>query len=312
MKPRISVTIDQIDLSLGAILEEADIAAKTGVDGLWVSQLPNQRDAAMLLAGIAARTPEVTIGTGVTPIYQSPPVVMAQTAMTLDEICGNRFVLGIGRGHRLVGDWMIGGKYAATSVPMREYLTILTSLIREGEVATTGSWFSGRGLYSAPRRSRLPVYVGAFGPRMLELAGELADGVILWLCSPTYIRDVAMPALRAGWARRDGDHTGFEVVAMMPAVASDRPTVDRECARDVLNGYLRVENYQKLLRATGFADEVKALRASDSMIEELCAVGSREVIQERIAAFCEAGVTEIAVSPSAEKYFAATLEAAVG
>jgi alkanesulfonate monooxygenase SsuD/methylene tetrahydromethanopterin reductase-like flavin-dependent oxidoreductase (luciferase family) len=312
MKARISVTIDQVDLSFSTIVERADIAAKSGVDGLWVSQLPSQRQAGLLLAGLAAHTSGVTLGTAVLPIYTSPPVIMAQTALTLDEISGHRLVLGLGRGHRIYGEWMLGGTYSASVGPMREYLTIVTSLIRKGDVNIAGSAFAGRAFYGAPRRPELPVYVGSFGPRMLELAAELADGVILWMCTPSYIRDVVMPSLRAGWAHRQSDHDAFGVVAMMPAVASPEPQEDRESARSMLTGYLRMENYQKVLAAGGFGDDVRSLRVGDAMIDGLCAIGSGQVVQERIAAYREAGVTEVALAPLAEKHFVATLEAATG
>lgn len=316
MKARISVTIDQVDslgtnLPLSAVYERADIAAKTGANGLWVAQLPSQREAGMLLAGLAARTSDVTIGTAVLPIYMSPPVVMAQTALTLDEISGNRLVLGLGRGHRIFGEWMLGGTYSSSVGPMREYLTIVTSLIRKGEVNMAGSWFGGHAFYGAPRRPQLPVYVGAFGPRMLELAAELADGVILWMCTPSYVRDVAMPSLRAGWARRQSGHPPFGVVVMMPAAVSPQPEEYREGARSILGGYLRQENYQKLLAAVGFGDDVRSLRVSDAMIDELCAIGSGGLVQERVTAYREAGVTEVAVVPLADAHLAATLEAAM-
>jgi F420-dependent oxidoreductase-like protein len=308
---KISATIEQVDMSQIAMIERAQIAAKAGVDGLWVSQLPNQRDSAMLLAGLAARVSDVAIGTAVYPIYLNPPVVMAQTALTLDEISGNRLVLGLGRGHRLFAEWMLGGRYPASVAPVREYLTIVTSLIRQGEVNAAGSWFSARAMYGAPRRPELPVYLGAFGPRMLELAGELADGVILWLCTPSYVRDVVMPSLRAGWARRPTGHGGFGVVAILPALVSPQPEQDRDCGRNMLNGYLRIENYQKLLIASGFGDDVKSMRVSDAMIDDLCAIGSAQTVRERIAAYQEAGVTEIALNPLEEKDFVATVEAGV-
>lgn len=311
MKARVSCMIDHVDLSLSAVVERANVAAKAGADGLWLSQLPNQRDVGLLLAAIAAHTPDVTIGPAVLPIYQSPPAVMAQAAMTLDEICGHRLVLGLGRGHRLVGEWMLGGTYSASAGPMREYLTIVTSLIREGEVSMAGSSFESRVFYGAPRRAQLPVYIGAFGPRMLELAAEMADGVILWLCTPPYIRDVVTPSLRAGWARRPSGRAGFEVVVVLPAAVSPRPEQDREHGRVMLNGYLRMENYKKVLTAIGFGADVRSMRPGDAMVDALCAIGSEQLVQERIAAYREVGVTEIAISPlAAEKYLAATLESA--
>ena len=145
-----------------------------------------------------------------------PPVAMAQTAITLDEISGHRLVLGLGCGHRIFGEWMLGATYSASIAPVREYLGIVTGLIREGEVSVTGSWFSGRVIYGAPRRAGLPVYMGSVGPRMLELAAEMADGVILWMCTPGYVRDFVMPRLRAGWARRPGGTPASPCLSCFP------------------------------------------------------------------------------------------------
>lgn len=311
LKRRTSVVTGHADLSFGEIVEQAVCAAKMGVDGLWLSQLPNQRDVCLLLASIAPHVPEVTLGTAVLPIYQSPPAVMAQAALTLDEICGGRLVLGLGRGHRLVGEWMLGGRYSVTAAPVREYLTIVTSLIRDGEVSLAGSTYETRAFYGAPRRAGLPVYVGALGPRMLELAAEIADGVILWMCTPTYIRDVVMPSLRAGWARRTSDQAGFEVVAMVPAVATPNADQGRENARSMLTGYVRLENYKKVLMASGFGAEVRALRPSDAMIDALCAIGSGELVREKLETFREAGVTDVALAPLVGERFAVTVEAAL-
>jgi probable F420-dependent oxidoreductase len=311
MKVRISVIVEHVGMPLCAIHYQADIAGKSGVEGLWLTQNVNGRDTRMVLAAMAAGVSDVSIGTAVLPAYMSPPAVMAQTALSLDEISGNRFILGLGRGHRIFGEWMLGGKYSGSVESMREYLTIVTSMIREGTASLSGSAYDARVGYMAPRRAELPVYVGATGPRMLELAGELADGVIMWMCTPWYLRDVVLPRLRAGWERRPGGHDGFSVVVMMPAAASPDLDEDRGSGRSRLGGYLRLENYHKQLIANGFADDVKAQRASDAMIDKLCAIGSAEQIQERIAEYQEAGATEIALIPLNEKYLAATIKAAV-
>jgi len=136
--------------------------------------------------------------------------------------------------------------------------------------------------------------------------------VILWLCTPRYIRDVVVPSLRAGWARRPAGHAGFQVVAVLPAAVSPQPEQDREHGRIMLNGYLRMENYKKVLTASGFGDDVRSMRPGDAMIDEVCAIGGAQLIQERIAAYREVGVTEIAISPlAADKHLVATLEAAM-
>lgn len=314
---RNSAVIDHVDMALPTILERAQIAEKLGADGLWVSQFPGQRDIGMLLAALAANTERVTFGPAVLPVYASPPGVMAQASLTLDEMSGGRLILGLGRGHRLFGEWMLGANYYTSTEPMREYLTIVKSLIRQGEVSENGRWFRGATLYSAPRRPALPVYVGCFGRRMLELAAELADGVILWLCTPEYVRDTVMPSLRRGWARRENGSEGFAVVLLMPALAAAEPAAAREKVSQYLGEYLRMENYQRLLTAAGYGEDARRHRVGPAMLDALCPIGDGAMIRERMAVYHEIGVTDIAVSPMVDRDsrvadFTATLEAAIG
>lgn len=316
MKTVVSIAIEQIDASLGSINDQVAAAAKSGVDGVWLTQLPSQRDAPTLLAGLTGVTREMTVGTAVLPVYSRLPVVMAQTALTLDELMGGRLVLGLGRGHRMFGEWMLGARYPATTGPMREYLTIVTSLIRNGEVDVTGQWFQGHALYAAPRRPDLPVFIGSFGPRMLALAAELADGVILWLCTPGYVREVVLPSLRRGWQARTGSDGAFTVVAIIPAMVTDQPERYRDVVRRVIAVYAHMENYQRLLAASGFGDAGTG-RVSDAMIDQLAAVGSAEHVRAQIAAYRDAGVTNIAVAPleapaADPDGYAATIEAVLG
>ncbi|HEY3953174.1 MAG TPA: LLM class flavin-dependent oxidoreductase [Streptosporangiaceae bacterium] len=316
MNTRIGAVIEHADLPFSQAMTRAGIAAKLGADSLWLSQLPGHRETGTLLTGLALHTEDVMIGTAILPTSTRPPVVMAQTALTIDELSGGRVVLGLGAGHRMLGEWMLGGTHAATVAAMREYLTIVTDLIRDGEVNVTGQVFQGHTLYTGPRRADLPVFLGCFGPRMLELAAELADGVILWLCSPEYTREHVLPSLRAGWARRTGGHEDFTIAIMIRAVLTSETGRAREDLRRTLNGYLRMPNYQRLMRASGFADDVRAGRFSDAALDVLTAAGSPARLSELVTAYREAGATDVLVVPAGEAHhdqsrFAATLEAAI-
>jgi probable F420-dependent oxidoreductase len=316
MTTRIGAMIEHAGQSLDRIVEFALLGEKIGVDSLWLTHLPGQRDTLTLAAGVAAKTDRVAVGTAITPTYTRPPVVMAQTAITLDEMSGNRLVLGLGRGHEMFGEWMVGGTYAASTEPMREYLTIVTSVIRNGDASFTGRFHRGQIAFGCPRNPDLPVFVGAFGPKMLELAGELADGVLLWLCTPDYVRDVALPGLRKGWARRPGGSAGFEVVATVSATVTPEPEVAHAATKRMMTGYLRMENYQKLLSASGFVDEVRTRQASDAMVDALSVAGGAGEVRDRIDDYLAAGATGVMLSPMLEDEtglarFAATMEAAV-
>jgi probable F420-dependent oxidoreductase len=292
------VTVEQLHLPLADVLDRVSLVDKLGVSGVWLAQFPNQRDAMTVAAGYAAAFRTGTVGTSVLPVYTRPPVVMAQAAITLDELCDNRFILGLGLGLRLVGEWMIGGAAGPPVESMREYLTIVTSLIRDGEVDFTGRWYSGHATYSAPRRAGLPVYLGSFGPKMLQLAGEFADGAIVWMCGPEYVRSDILPNIRLGRARRGLDMDGFELVQALPAVASANPADGRGEIRRYLAPYLRVPTYRRLFEASGFGECVRTGQPSDALAEEVGAFGTEADIRSRIAQFHEAGITQVVVSPT--------------
>src|ERR1700674_1556713 len=170
--------------TLDESIARAQMAERLGFESIWTSQLPDARDASLFLAASAAATRRVGLGTGVLPIYTRHPTAMAQMAATLDEMSGGRFILGIGVSHKVTVEAMWGMKLESPAAAMREYLTIVRTSLRDGGCAFDGRFFTARWSYSAPRRPDLPVMISALNPRMLELAGELADGVVLYMCSP--------------------------------------------------------------------------------------------------------------------------------
>jgi probable F420-dependent oxidoreductase len=305
----IGIAVDRIRLPLETILECAQYADKSGVDSIWITEMPNQRDGNVLLAAIAGSTRSAQLATGIQGLYQRPPVFAAQAALSLDELSGNRVILGLGAGHRLLGEWMAGGTYTASVDAMREYLSVVTSLIRNGEVNVAGKWYSGHATYSPPRRPELPVYLGASGPRMLELAGELADGAHLWLVTPGRLRDVVMPRLRAGWARQDGDHREFKVVVSLYVQMTDDVQGAVNGYRSILAGYAKMENWKRHLSNSGFRVSTSAGSIDDSMVNALAAIGSAEHIRARIAEYWAAGATEVVVCGLPVNSFAPTLDA---
>jgi alkanesulfonate monooxygenase SsuD/methylene tetrahydromethanopterin reductase-like flavin-dependent oxidoreductase (luciferase family) len=307
----IGVVLDGLGVPVETILEQAEMADKSGAESIWVTQLPNQREGSILLGTIAARTRSAQLGTGIQGLYQRPPVMAAQAALTLDELSGNRVILGLGVGHRLLGEWMAGGRYTPSPDAMREYLSVAMSLIRQGEVNVTGRWYSGHASYSPPRRSAMPVYLGVTGPRMLELAAELADGVVLWLVTPDYLRNTVMPRLRAGWARRDGHHRDFEVVVQLYVKIAADVQYCNDKFRAILAGYARMENWKRHLLNAGFQLGASPGSIDDPMIAEMAPIGSVEHVRARIAAYRQAGATQVVICGMSADDFVPTLDALI-
>jgi alkanesulfonate monooxygenase SsuD/methylene tetrahydromethanopterin reductase-like flavin-dependent oxidoreductase (luciferase family) len=152
---------------------------------------------------------------------------------------------------------------------------------------------------------------------MLELAGEKADGVILWMCSPAYIRDHVVPAVTAGRQKAGKSMDGFEIVAAIPVCL----TTDRGAGQAVFRQTVeRYSNpalyYRKMMDASGFAAELEAGEISGAMLDELSGIGEAEQVRDVIRRYREAGVTLACAGPFAGHKeaagFEATLEAATG
>src|SRR5438477_2729554 len=128
--------------TLDESVSRAQEAERLGYESVWATQLPDARDAALVLAAYAAATQWVRLGTGVLPIYTRHPTAMAQMAATLDELSSGRFILGIGVSHKVTVESMWGMKLERPVDAMREYLSIVQSSIREGAASVDGDQFS--------------------------------------------------------------------------------------------------------------------------------------------------------------------------
>src|SRR6266478_4694507 len=213
---------------LAAAVDCARRADALGYDSVWVTHGLG-RDALLVLSAYARVAPRVGLGTGVIPIYPRHPVLMAQEALTLQEVTGGRLRLGIGVSHRPMMEGALGLDMGKPLEVAREYVAVLRQALR-GQVEHAGpryrvTWQSGVPRLPAPP----PIYLAGLGTAMLELAGEIADGVVLWLCAPAYIREHALPAIKRGRGKAGKALDGFEIVVSVPAAV----TADRAAGREV-------------------------------------------------------------------------------
>lgn len=300
---RCGIVLEGQDIPVSELLGRARMVEKAGVDSVWLVQLPTIRDSASVLAAMAVSTERVQLAAGVLPYYSRPPVVMAQTAATIDELSGGRFTLAVGTGHGMIAEWSLGRKPGPAVAEMREYLGAVRGLLADGEVNAEGRWYRAHAVYSSPRRAEQPLYLGAFGPKMCRLAGELADGVALWMCTPEYVRDVALPQVRAGLLRAGRDPEGFPVTVMIPGMVSDDLAADREVLRKYLSTYARVPNYRRMYEASGFADEVSSRQIGDRLLDGVGVVGDEEQVRAGVARYHAAGATEVVLTPMASAHY---------
>jgi F420-dependent oxidoreductase-like protein len=304
--------VKSLDESIG----RAQTAERLGYESIWTSQLPDARDTSLVLAAYAAATKRVGLGTGVLPIYTRHPTAMAQMAATLDEMSGGRFILGIGISHKVTVESMWGMHLDGPVDAMREYLDIVRTSLRDGSCAIEGKYFTARWAYSGPRRPDLPIMISALNPRMLDLAGEHADGVVLWMCSPAYIRDHVVPAVTAGRKKAGKPLEGFEIVAAVPVCLTTDRAAAQAVFRQTVERYANLPYYRKMMDASGFAAELAAGEVSEGMLDELGGIGDETQVRDVIRRYWQAGATLPAAGPFSGHPGAAgyekTLEAAAG
>lgn len=289
--------------SAGKVLDESVERAKTaerlGYESVWVNQMPDARDHTIVLAAFAMATKKVTLGTGVLPMYTRHPAAMAQMAATLDELSGGRFILGFGISHRVTVEGMWGLKLEHPVQAMREYLTIVRSILRDGSVAFEGEQFTARMGYSGPRRADLPIMISALNPKMLELAGEMADGVVLWMASPAYVRDAVVPHVKAGREKAGKSLEGFEIVAAVPVSLTSNRHGAQEVFRQTVQRYASLPFYRSMMDNSGFKEDLAAGNITEALMDELGGMGDADQVRDVVRRYRDAGVTLPAVGPFA-------------
>ena len=276
------------------------VCERLGYDSVWVTHGLG-RDSFLVLAAYGAATTRIGLGNGVVPVYPRHPAAMAQAALTLSELTGGRFRLGIGVSHAASMEDMLGLRVVEPLAVMREYVAILRGALGDG-VDFTGRHYRARWAMAVPRRPPAPpIYLAALSVKMLELAGEIADGVILWLCPPSYVREVAIPALTRGRRRAGRGLEGFDVVAAVPlAVTEDRPGALAAFQSELVR-YATLPFYRAMLQSAGLGDALAAFDREGvvpvAMAEALGGLGSPEAAREYVGAYRQAGVTLPAIRP---------------
>jgi alkanesulfonate monooxygenase SsuD/methylene tetrahydromethanopterin reductase-like flavin-dependent oxidoreductase (luciferase family) len=307
--------------SLDRAIERVRLAESLGYETAYTTHLAG-RESLTVVTAYALATERIRVGTGVVPIYTRTPATMAQTAATIDELSGGRLNLGLGVSHRPVVEGWHGQTIDKPVAEMREYVAIVRAILR-GESPPAGEkWQTGFQLGGLDPRPDVRIYVAALMPGMLRLAGEIADGVILWLCNPNYIRDVVVPEVTTGRERAGKTLEGFDVVAAVPAAVTDDPTPAYDAMRRELLTYFGLPFYRAMIERSGFEADVAAYDAAAGDVDKmqaaistdflavLTAVGDESAVRAGIERYQDAGTTSPCVGPIPGTDFEATLRAA--
>ena len=305
---------------------------KAGADIVFVPEAYSF-DAVSQLGYIAAKTERMQIASGIFPLYSRTPALLAMTAAGLDYVSNGRFMLGLGAsGPQVIEGWH-GVPYDAPIGRAREIIEICRMVWRRDRLAYQGRYYrlpmeGGTGLgkplklINLPVRERIPVALAAIGPKNVAAAVELAESWMPIFFLPEKSAEVWGAAVAEGGARRDPSLGPLDVIAHAPlAIGDDVDQVAalRDRSRPELALYIggmgaRGRNfYNDLARRLGYEAaaaaiqdayldgrraEAEALVPAD-LIERTSLIGPEGHVRERLAAYREAGVTTLNVTPLA-------------
>jgi alkanesulfonate monooxygenase SsuD/methylene tetrahydromethanopterin reductase-like flavin-dependent oxidoreductase (luciferase family) len=189
---------------------------------------------------------------------------------------------------------MYGFDFRSPLGHLREYLQIVKAILHKGSVDFDGRYYHAHAEIRTP--IDVPVMASALQRTSFQLCGEVADGAISWVCPGVYLRDVALPAMRAGAERANRPIP--PLMAHAPICVHDKPDEVREVARQQLANYVRLPFYVQMLMAAGFPEASQGAW-SDRMIDTVVLSGDESHVSARLQDLFSYGATEILVSPLA-------------
>ncbi len=265
------------------LVDEARDVAERGFGSLWAPQIFGP-DTIGALGIVAHEVPELLLGTAVVPTYPRHPMTLAAQALTLQQISGGRFTLGIGLSHQIVIESMLGYSYDKPVRHLREYLSILLPLLHGEQSSFTGETLTGNLALDVPVPEPVPVLVAALGAQMLKVAGTRTEGTVTWMTGPATIQSHVGPSIRA--AADAAGRPAPRLVAALPVAVTDDAAAARETAGQNFSVYGHLPSYRAMLDREGAAGPA-----------DVAIVGNAAEVKAGIERVVEAGATEFVVVP---------------
>ena len=286
------------------------LAEELGYDSAWVAE-GHGGDQFSILTACALATSRIQLGTSISSVFVRSAPTIAMAAACVDYYAQGRFILGLGSSHKVQVQPEHGLEFAAPIPKVRDTVDIVRRLLRDGNLVnyrgevTNIDTFD---LHFPVLRPELPIYLAAVFPRMLEIAGEISQGILLTWCTPEHARTAARH-VESG-ANRAGADPGTVELATLLSVAA--PGDGDGGMRRVAATYAgRFPRYRRLMAEAGFADEVESVRRAwregnvdqaeqlvpDGLIDRMSLPADPVARQERLAEFREAGITLPIIAP---------------
>ncbi|MEO2171312.1 MAG: LLM class flavin-dependent oxidoreductase [Acidimicrobiales bacterium] len=293
-------------------IEYVRYAEERGFEAVWQADSRLVRDAVVPMAAFAANTETITIGSGVVDCWTRNPARLASTFSTLDDLAPGRIILGIGAWWEPLAS-KVGIDRRRPLLAIRETVEACRALLADETVTYHGEFVHLDGVeldyvYQERRPKDVPIYIGATGDRMLELTGEIADGVVLnYLVSPEYNRR-AMDRLADGAARAGRSLDDLDRPQLVVCSVAETRAEALDGARLMVTQYLGqqphimkasgvpesvLEEIGRVLTWPATHDQVEAASklVPDDIVQMICAAGTADEVREKVARYMADGCT---------------------
>jgi 5,10-methylenetetrahydromethanopterin reductase len=283
---RIGVFVDR--MAVDPFVERIRATQEAGFPRVWVPQIFGL-DALTAIAVAGREVPDIDFGTAVVPTYPRHPQMLAMQALTTQAATKGRLSLGIGLSHKPVVESMWGISFEKPARHMQEYLSALMPLLHEKNSAFKGETITAMGQLTIEEDVPAPpVLVAALGPRMLNIAGTLADGTITWMTGPKTVGAHIVPHLTA--AADAAGKPSPQVVVGLPIAVTDEEDAAREAAAKVFAVYGYLPSYRAMLDREGAEGP-----------PDVAIVGNESTVRAELEHVFTQGATEVMAAPFFEQ-----------
>jgi 5,10-methylenetetrahydromethanopterin reductase len=306
---------DEISLKEAARLTV--LAEKRGFESIWVFEDYYYRDAISRMTYLATVSEKIKLATGVVNPHTRSPPLLAMSFITLDELSNNRSILGIGPSARL---WLYEKHRPALKqlTYMKECVEIFRKLTSGEKVNYKGRYFDIQNvkLGLKPSRDHVPVYFGVMGPKMLQLAGKMADGVLLTAgATPEYV-EWTLKQIKIGAEKSGRDPSEIDLASLIMISVVEDEDAEMETLRSKVAFLALLPQFDPILKLSGLdgLDDIDGIREAgrrgdiegaaklvpDELMEKMAIYGTKKECSRRLRAFEDAGVNLPVLVPHGE------------
>ena len=297
---------------LDAGFERGRWAETQGYDDLWLADAEGLEDPLTLAAGLGVACSRVRLCTGIVPVFNRPPALLATAVVAAEARAPGRLVLGLGASTPNMIERWYGLNYDKPLTRVRETVALLRQILAGGKTDFSGQTLRSHGfrLQSLPS-APVPLVLGAIGGKMLELAGEVADGVLLNDFTPPDRMGYALERLDIGAKRAGRRVDDLEIIKRRAFYLTDDTARGLEYFRQHLAFYASAAQYQNVMIELGYGQAVEEARAgyaardrqritaaiSDEIVHRIFSFGNEAHCRGLVAADYAAGVDSLIISP---------------